>query len=137
MRQQVRRWRLETEEQFPGPALRLPGSKRINQKVDILLRIAAPSPPVLAVYDLGLLRMQLQLALRKPLLQRVAQAARLRFAATMADNIIGIALKRDIGVVLPQPAIKRIVEKEISQGGANNRSLWRPFLSVHQRAIRH
>jgi len=91
----------EADEQLPGPVHRAPGPKRIAQEVEALLWIAVAPVAVLAVDDLRLLRMQLQLAHRKPRFQHLTQLACLCFANTVADGIIGVALKRDIGVVFP------------------------------------
>src|SRR5579863_710996 len=64
--------RSKTDKQSSVPVLRFSGSKRIAQKIDLLLRIAALSVRIPAVHDFGLLWMQLQLARRKAPLKRVA-----------------------------------------------------------------
>jgi hypothetical protein len=83
-------------------------------------RVRSGAIGIFAVNDPGLLRVQLQTALRKPLLQRLMQLKRLCLAPTMADGVIGIAFKRDVRELPVHPAIKRIVKKKIRQHGADN-----------------
>ena len=55
------------------------------RKVEALLWIIALSIRILAVHDLGLLRMEFQLAFRKPLLELGQQFTSLFFAAAVND----------------------------------------------------
>src|SRR6266478_8095157 len=61
--------------------------KRIVEKVEAALRVVPGAICIIAINDLGLLRVQLQSALRKPLLQRLTQLQRLSLAPTVADSI--------------------------------------------------
>jgi hypothetical protein len=53
------------------PAVRRAWPKRIAEKVEAALRIVPGATCIIAINDLGLLRVQFQSALRKPLLQRL------------------------------------------------------------------
>jgi hypothetical protein len=83
-------------------------------------RILSGAIGIFAVNDPGLLRVQLQKALRKPLFQRLMQLKRLCLAATMADGVIGIAFERDVRELPVHPAVERVVKKKIRQYGADN-----------------
>ena len=64
-----------------------------------------------------------QVTLREALCQRVLQGTRLRFALTVADDIVSVTLEGDVGMMLRYPAIKRILQKQVCQYRANNRPL--------------
>ncbi len=83
-----------------------------------MIRMATSSVIILAVHHPGFLRMQFQMTLRKPLLQRRQQLLRLYLCLAVANGIICIALKRNVGELLPHPAIKHIVQKQVTQQGA-------------------
>ena len=85
------------------------------QKVEFARRVVIFSLAVSAVGNLGLVRMQFQLARVHSLLQRLPEFERLRLARTMADHIISVALERHAGIVLAHPAVKCIVQEEIGQ----------------------
>ena len=70
---------------------------------------------ILAVDDLCLLRMKRQPAFHKPLLKCIPQRRCLLLTPAVADRVIGIALKRDAGMVPLHPLVERVVEKEIGQ----------------------
>ena len=129
--------RRETDEQIASAIHRLPGSKRKSQKIESLLWMTVQPVCILAVDNLRLLRVQFQFAHRKPGFQRLSQRTRLRFTATVTDDVIGIALKRDVWIIFFHPTIKRIVKEKISQDRAHYSPLRGPFLSAYQRAIRH
>src|SRR5664280_1560111 len=129
--------RRETDEQIASAIHRLPGSKRKSQKIESLLWMTVQPVRILAVNNLRLLRVQFEFAHRKPGFQRLSQRTRLRFTATVTDDVIGIALKRDVWIVFFHPTIKRIVKEKISQDRAHYSPLRGPLLSAYQRAIRH
>jgi len=69
----------------------------------------AASVIVLAVHDLGLLRMKLQVALGQTLPNRRQQCLSLFPAAGMHDSVISVARELNVGEVTPQPFIERII----------------------------
>src|SRR5208337_519408 len=62
--------RAEVDEMLSPSVLRQPGSKRISQKVELLMGVAFPPVIILTVDYLRLLRMQLQPTFSKPPLYR-------------------------------------------------------------------
>ena len=63
--------RKKAYEAFAVAVLRRPRPERLAEKVEAALRVFPGTICIIAVNDLGLLRVQLQSALRKPLLQRL------------------------------------------------------------------
>jgi len=63
--------RCETDEELSLATLRPTRAKRVAQKVETLLRVTAPPVGILAVHDLGLVRVKFQATLRKPLHERI------------------------------------------------------------------
>src|SRR5260370_16862614 len=55
----------------------------------------------------------------------------------MADRIVGIALERNVRMMLRHPTIEHIMQEEVRQHGADHRPLRRSHLPLYQRAIRH
>jgi hypothetical protein len=78
--------RNETDKHFPRLVHRPTGSKSMAQKVEVLFWIIASSISIPAINDLGLLRIEFQLAFRKPLLKLVQQLASLILAAAVDDG---------------------------------------------------
>jgi len=107
------------------------------QEVEALLRIAALPVRILAVNDLGLLRMEFQFTFRKPLPQHVQHLTSLLFAVAVDDGIVRIAFERTCRKLPLHPQIERVVQEQIRQDRAHHRTLWRPFLAMNQGAIRH
>jgi hypothetical protein len=55
----------------------------------------------------------------------------------MADDIIGIALKRDIRMVPAHPQVERIMQEEIRQEGADDPTLRRTSFPCDEASILH
>ena len=114
----------ETDEHPPIAVHRTAGPKRIAEKVEPLLRVALAPVGILAVDDLGLLRVQFADCTPQTAASSASRSARAWASlATVADHVVSVAFERDVGMVLAHPAIERIVKKEISQDGADNSRL--------------
>jgi len=88
-------------------------AKCIAQEVESLIGRLSVAIRVLAVHDLGLLRVQFQFSRLKTRLKRVAQRTYyIGFAATMTNDVVGITLERSVGIVLHLPPIKRVIGSE-------------------------
>src|SRR5262249_26091511 len=87
--------------------------------------------------DLCLLRMKRQPAFGEPSLKQCPQIPRLFLTATMADDIIGIALEGDNRAVPAHPLVERIMQKEIRQEGADDPALRRPSFPCDDASILH
>jgi hypothetical protein len=81
-----------------------------------LLEDAAPVA-VLAVHDLGLVRVQLQPDLTQPLLQRSQHLACLRPGDAVDHRIVGVALERNRRELPSQPQVERVVHEQVRQNG--------------------
>src|SRR3954449_8666158 len=113
------RWN-EADKAFAVTVLRQSRPECEAEKVEGPNRVLSSAIGIFAVNDLGLLRVQLQTAFRKPLLQRLMQFKRLCLAPTMADGVIGVAFDRDVREFPVHPTIKRIVKKKIRQHRTDN-----------------
>ena len=78
-------------------------------------RVVLPPIVVLAIDDLGLLRVELQPTRREAFLQCGFQLLGLLLRPTVADPIIRISLERYAGKVPPHPGIERVVQKQVGQ----------------------
>ena len=94
-----------------------PGPNGVTEKVELDVLMLAPPIIVLAVHDLGLLRMKLQSALLQALSDRCEHVLRLGPALGVNDHIIGIALERDVRIGPAHPEIECIMHEEIRQQG--------------------
>ena len=83
------------------------------QKVELLFWIIASSISIPAINDLGLLRIEFQLAFRKPPLKLVQQLASLLLAAAVDDGIVRITLEWRCRKLALHPHIERIVQEQI------------------------
>src|SRR5439155_2278904 len=88
----------EAQEQLSFTVSRRPRAKCITQEVEALLGITTTPVSILAVNNPRLVRMKSQATLCKTLRQRLFQDTRLLLAHTVADDIVGIALKGDVGI---------------------------------------
>src|SRR5579863_7412149 len=91
---------------------------------------------ILAIDDFRLVRMQRQSALSKPRFKSSPQRRGLVGTATVTNRVIGIALEQYVRKTPAHPQIERIVQKEISQKGADDPTLRRPSLSPDKAPIR-
>ena len=90
------------------------------QKIKSLVRVGTWPPIILAVNNLGLLRMKLQPALQKPPFDHRSDPFGLSLTSAMHDDVIGIAFKRNARIAPPHPLVERIVQKEIGQQWTNH-----------------
>lgn len=104
---------------IPGP----PGPKGVAEEVEPDVVMLAPPIIVLAVHDLGLLRVKLKTALLQTSPDRFEHLLRLSLALGVDDHIIGIALERDVRIGPGHPEVERIMHEEIRQQGRNDRPL--------------
>src|SRR4029453_12779788 len=130
------RWE-EDSETFAFAINSLSGSECITKKVKRPFGILLRTICVLAVNDLGLLRVQLQLAFRKPLFQRLTQLKRLCLALAMTDRIVGISLERNGRILSSHPTVEDVVKKQICKHGTNHCPLWCSSVSRNERTVRH
>src|SRR3954451_15753277 len=104
--------REEDHKELPSVVLGPPRPKRVAQEVEPDVLVLALPVTILAVDDLGLLRMKFQTALRQALPDRLQQLLRLSLALGVDDHIIRIALELDTRAVPPHPVIERVMQKE-------------------------
>jgi hypothetical protein len=109
--------RQEAHEELPPSILGPPGPKGVAEKVELDVLMLAPPIIVLAVHDLGLLRMKLQTALLQALPDRFEHVLRLSPAPGVNDHIVSIALKPDVRIGSAHPEIERVMHEEIRQQG--------------------
>src|ERR1035438_2724861 len=119
------------------PSARQSRPERVAEKVELVVTIGPASVIILAVDYFCLLRMKCQPAFSEPLLKRCVQISRLLLTSTMADDIIGIALKRDIRMVPAHPQVERIMQEEIRQEGADDPTLRRTSFPCDEASILH
>jgi len=113
---------------FPGPKLK---AKKIKMDVG---KVAAPVC-ILAVDDLRLLVMQLQLAGRKTICKRAPQCLRRFGAFAVTNRIIRIALEWNVRVISRHPHVERVVQEQVRQQRADDTSLRRPRRARHDAFI--
>src|SRR5262249_58022101 len=80
------------------PILGPPGPKGVAEKVELDVLMLAPPIIVLAVHDLGLLRMKLKTALLQTAPDRFEHVLGLSSTLGVNDHIVGIALERDVRI---------------------------------------
>ena len=109
--------REEAHEELPPSILGPPGPKRVAEKVELDVLMLALPVVVLAVHDLGLLRVKLKTALLQTSPDRFEHVLRLSPALGVDDHIVRIALELDVRVGPAHPEIERIMHEEIRQQG--------------------
>src|SRR5947209_14074852 len=107
----------EAHEELPPSILGPPGPKGVAKEVELDVIMLAPPVIVLAVHDLGLLRVKLKTALLQTLPDRFEHLLRLSPALGVNDHIVGIALEPDVRIGPGHPEVERIVHEEIRQQG--------------------
>src|SRR4051794_22166652 len=117
--------------------LRQPRPEFIAEEVELVTRIGLAPVFILAVDDLGLLRMQRQTAFGEAVLQRPAQSRRLFLSLAVTDRIIRVPLEWDVRMVPAHPHIERVVEKEIRQQGTYHAPLRRSSFADDHATVRH
>ncbi len=128
--------RNENSEQPTSP-LRQPRPKRVAEEVELDDRMLGLAIGVLAVDQFGLLRMEHQSVFAEPAVQHVTQSHGLALGAAMADDVVGIPLKRHPGKPPPWPDIEHVVQKQVGQERSNYPSLRRPPVPRNKVAIFH
>src|SRR3954447_20190171 len=98
---------------IPGP----PGPKGVAEEVELDVLMLASPVIVLAVHDLGLLRVKLKTALLQSLPDRFEHMLGLSLALGVNDHIVGIALELDVRIGPGHPGIEGIMHEEIRQQG--------------------
>ena len=98
----VRNRRAEVDKVLAKAILRSSWPKRIAKKVELLVRVVASSIIILAVDDLRLLRMKLQPAFLQPCGYCRPNFLSFLLYPAVHNSIIGVSLKRQVRVVLPQ-----------------------------------
>lgn len=91
---------------------------------------------IFAVDDLGLLRVELQLASSKAPLQRRLEVFGLVQAPTVAQPIIGIALEGTVRVVALHPSLEGVMQEEVRQQWRGDSTLRRAAVSLLQGPVR-
>ena len=101
--------RTKVDKEFTPSAFGQPRTKRKPQEVKLLIGVTATAVVILAVNNLCLFRMQLQIALPQSLSNTCLQVLRFRLGLAVHKDIISVALKWDSRVVSPHPVVKGIV----------------------------
>jgi len=109
--------REEAHEELPSTILGPPGPKGVAEEVELDVLTLAPPIVVLAVHDLGLLRVKLKMALFQTSPDRFEHVLRLSPALGVNDHIVGIALEPDVRIGPAHPKIEGIMHEEIRQQG--------------------
>ena len=113
----------ETDEALSHTILRRTWAKGITQKVEALHRIVPPPIGILAVHDLRLVRVKFQVPLPSGVPKRISEGTRLRFAHTVAADVVSVALEGDLGVLLRHPPIECLMQNQVGQKRADHRTL--------------
>lgn len=92
---------------------------------------------IFTVNDLGFNRMKFKSTGLKALFQYVQHVLGFRLATAMHQTIIGVATPWCIRVMIFQPFIEYIVQKQITEHGADNPTLWSAFVPTDQLSIGH
>src|ERR1700719_1756991 len=109
----VRNRGTEVDEELSFAILRSPRPKRVAQKIELLVRIC-PSPVfILAIDDLGLLRMKFQPTLLQTCGYGCPNLLGFHFCSAMRDGIVGETFEWYLRIPLRHPSIKRIMQKQI------------------------
>lgn len=126
--------RQEARKDLPMAVLGHARAELIAEKRKLDLRKLPAATAVLAIDHLGLLRMQLQPVGSESLLHGVHKPLCLN--ATAADQIVRIALRRDVRKTPPHPGIKRLMQIQIDQQRTDDTSLGSATGSFLERPIR-
>ena len=130
------RWS-KIDEALAPPILRPSRTKRIPQKIELLVGIVSSSVIILAVDDFRLLRMYFQAALLEAARDALQDLLRPLLRSAMCHNIICVSLERHIWMRLAHPDVERKVQENIGQKGANDSALRRSLPPWRQRTVLH
>jgi len=120
--------RTEVDKELPPPILRPPRAKRVAQKIETGNGIVLTPIVILAVDNLGLLRMELQSTIREALLQRIFQMFGLLPCAAVTNTIIGVPLEGNARIVPLHPRIEGIVQEQVRQQRTDHAALRGTFI---------
>jgi hypothetical protein len=109
--------RQEAHEELPPSILGPPGPKSVAKEVELDVLMLAPPVIVLAVHDLGLLRVKLKTALLQSLPDRFEHLLRLSLALGVNDHIVSVALEPNVRIGPVHPKIECVMHEEIRQQG--------------------
>src|SRR5512135_505054 len=109
--------REEAHEELPPSILGPPGPKGVAEEVELDVLMLAPPVIVLAVHDLGLLRVKLQTALLQTLPDRFEHVLSLSPALGVYDHLVSIQLESDLPIGPAHPVTEGIMNDEIRQQG--------------------
>jgi hypothetical protein len=104
---------------------RLASPELEHQEVEADVGEVAPPIGILAVDCFRLLRMQHQLAIRHPGLQRLPQGARLGLGTAVTDRIVGITLERNVRELPHHPHVEGVVQEQVCQQRGDHPALRR------------
>jgi hypothetical protein len=107
-------------------------TKRIAEKVKLLDIVLPSSVLVLAIDELRLLWMQLQLALGEPLLDAPQNCFSLLLRSAVRYRIICVSLEWNDWMRSPHPVIKRQVQKDVGQQGTRDPTLGCSLCACYQ-----
>src|SRR4051812_41975817 len=109
--------RQEAHEELPPSILGPPGPKSVAKEVELDVIVLASPVIVLAVHDLGLLRVKLKTALLQSLPDRFEHLLRLSLALGVNNHIVSIALEPNVRIGPVHPKIECVMHEEIRQQG--------------------
>jgi hypothetical protein len=107
----------ETTKDLPFPTIRFPRPKREPQKIELFVWVSPLPVGILAIDHFRLLRMQLQPTLLQPCRHFDTHQVRFPLCSAMDDDVVRVALERQMRPVPAHPEIERIVQKQIGQQG--------------------
>src|SRR5262245_8011388 len=107
----------ETHKGLPPVVLGPSRSKRVAQKVELVVIVLAFPIAVLTVHDLGLLRMKFQTAFGQPRSDLLQQLLCLSLALGVDDRIVRIPLELDARMMPTHPVVEGVMQKEVRQEG--------------------
>jgi hypothetical protein len=128
--------REKTDKVIPCAAHSSSGPKVKSQEVKAFLQVITRPIVILAIDDLGLLRMEFQMALRQPPGYDILKPEGLSLTLAVHKDVVGLALEGNHRIMSLHPHIKGIVQEEIGQQWTDHSALRRPLLPDHQCSIR-
>src|SRR5450631_3038905 len=118
--------RIEANEDVSIRAFDLSRSKRIAEEVKLHDGMRSAPVIITTVSDLRFLWMQFQETGREALLNRIFQVFRLCLSTAMANHIVCIARKKDVGEFPFHPTIERVVKIKICEDRTDDSALRSP-----------
>src|SRR5438270_5626669 len=118
-----------------SPTVRFPRPKRKPQKVELLVRVSLLPIGILAVDHFRLLGMQFQPTLLQPCRYFDTHQVRFPLCSAMDNDIVRVALERQVSPVSAHPYVERVVQKQIGQQGADHSSLRSASFTLQQTSL--